>query len=59
MKREQEVVRIRRTITMVSLVVFLFGVVSGMAGQNEPALKDVFKNNFLMSEALNRNTDTL
>jgi len=43
---------------MVSLVVLLFGVVSCMAGQNLPALKDVFKNHFLIGGALNRNVVT-
>jgi endo-1,4-beta-xylanase len=46
-------VRTRRTIKMVSLVVLLIGVASCMAGQNVPALKDVFKNDFLIGGALN------
>lgn len=51
--------RTRQTITIMSLVVLLVGMVSCMAGQNVPALKDVFKNHFLMGGAYNRNADTL
>ncbi len=38
---------------MVSLVVLLAGVASCLAGQDVPALKDVFKNDFLIGGALN------
>jgi endo-1,4-beta-xylanase len=51
-------VRTRQKITMVSLVVLLAGVVSCLAGQNVPTLKDVFKNDFLIGGALNRNVVT-
>jgi endo-1,4-beta-xylanase len=43
---------------MVSLVALLIGVASCMAGQDVPALKDVFKNHFLIGGALNRNVVT-
>lgn len=43
---------------MASLAVLLAGVVSCLAGQNVPALKDVFKNDFLIGGALNRNVVT-
>jgi len=47
-------VRTRQTITLVSLVVLSVGVISCMAGQEVPALKDVFKTHFLIGSALNR-----
>ncbi len=50
--------RTRQTITMVSLVVLLVGVVSCLAGQDVPALKDVFKNDFLIGGAFNRRVVT-
>ena len=50
--------RTRQTITMVSVVVLWVGVVSCLAGQNVPALKDVFKDDFLIGGALNRNVVT-
>ena len=43
---------------MMSLVVLLADAVSCMAGQNVPALKDVFKNDFLIGGALNRRVVT-
>ena len=46
--------RTRQTITVVSLVVQLVGVVSCMAAQDVPVLKDVFKDHFLIGGALNR-----
>ncbi|MEN6426542.1 MAG: endo-1,4-beta-xylanase [Phycisphaerales bacterium] len=46
--------RTRQTITMVCLMVLGIGVVSCLAGQNVPALKDVFKDHFLIGGALNR-----
>jgi endo-1,4-beta-xylanase len=51
-------VRTRQTIMIVSLVVQLVGAVSCMAEQNVPALKDVFKNHFLIGGALNRRVVT-
>lgn len=39
---------------MVSMVVLLVGVASCIAGQDVPALKDVFKNHFLIGGALNQ-----
>jgi len=47
-------VRVKRTVTTASLVVLSAGVVSCMAGQNVPALKNVFKDHFLIGGALNR-----
>jgi endo-1,4-beta-xylanase len=47
-------VKTRRTITMVCLMVLGMGVVSCLAGQGVPALKDVFKADFLIGGALNR-----
>jgi len=47
-------VRIRRTVTTASLVVLSAGVVTCMAGQDLPALKNVFKDHFLIGGALNR-----
>ena len=46
--------RTRRAITMVCLMVLGVGAVSCLAGQNVPALKDVFKDTFLIGGALNR-----
>jgi len=51
-------VRIRRTLTTASLVVLSAGVLSCMAGQDVPALKDVFKNHFLIGGALNQRVVT-
>ncbi|MCF7709521.1 MAG: endo-1,4-beta-xylanase [Verrucomicrobia bacterium] len=51
---EAQQMKIRRTITIVSIVVQLFGVVYHTAAQDIPALKDVFKNDFLIGGALNR-----
>ena len=50
--------RIRRTLTTASLVVLSAGVLSCMAGQDVPALKDVFKNHFLIGGALNQRVVT-
>ena len=52
------VVRTRQTIAMMSVEVLLVGVVSCMAEQNVPALKDVFRNDFLIGGALNRRVVT-
>ncbi len=46
--------RTRQTITMVCLMVLGIGAVSCLAGQGVPALKDVFKADFLIGGALNR-----
>lgn len=43
---------------MASLMVLLVGVVSCMAGQDVPALKDVFKDHFLIGGAFNRRVVT-
>jgi endo-1,4-beta-xylanase len=50
--------RERRTITILSLIVILVGVVTCTAGQDLPALKDVFKDYFLIGGALNRRVVT-
>jgi len=50
--------RTRQTIKIVGLVGFLVGVVECLAGQDVPALKDVFKNDFLIGGALNRRVVT-
>ncbi len=44
----------RRTTTTTSLVLLFIGVASCMAAQEVPALKDVFKDHFLIGGALNR-----
>jgi endo-1,4-beta-xylanase len=44
----------KKTITVASLTILLIGVAQGMAGQSVPALKDVFKDTFLIGGALNR-----
>ncbi len=49
---------VRQRTAMANLVVLLVGVVSCMAGQNVPVLKDVFKNHFLIGGALNRRVVT-
>jgi endo-1,4-beta-xylanase len=46
--------RVKRTVLIASMAVLSVGVVSCMAGQDVPALKDVFKNHFLIGGALNR-----
>jgi hypothetical protein len=48
---KEQAVRIRQTTTVVNLVIQLAGVVSCIAGQDLPALKDVVKNDFLMGGA--------
>jgi len=47
-------VRTRQTITIVGLMVLFVGMATCIAGQDVPALKDVFKNHFLIGGALNR-----
>ena len=44
----------KKTVTVVSLAILLIGAAQGMAGQNVPAMKDVFKDTFLIGGALNR-----
>jgi len=51
-------VRTKRTVIVVSLAILLIGVGQGRAGQNVPALKDVFKADFLIGGALNRSLVT-
>ena len=46
--------RTRQTITIVGLMVLFVGMATCIAGQDVPALKDVFKNHFLIGGALNR-----
>ena len=48
----------KKTITVASLAILLIGAVQGMAGQNVPALKDVFKTDFLIGGAVNRSLVT-
>jgi len=47
-------VRIKQIVKTASLVVLSVGMVSCMAGQDVPALKDVFKDHFFIGGALNR-----
>jgi endo-1,4-beta-xylanase len=47
-------VSMRKTITAVSLAILWIGAAQSMAEQNVPALKDVFKADFLIGGALNR-----
>jgi endo-1,4-beta-xylanase len=51
---EGTVARTRQTIVMISIVVLFIGVVSCMAGQEVPALKNAFEDHFLIGGALNR-----
>jgi len=51
-------VRTRRTTTVVSLAVLVAGAVASVAEQDVPALKDVFKDRFLIGGALNRRVVT-
>lgn len=44
----------KRTIAMINVAVLFIDVVSCMAGQEVPALKDVFEDHFLIGGALNR-----
>lgn len=44
----------KKTVTVTSLTILLIGAAQGMAEQNVPALKDVFKDTFLIGGALNR-----
>jgi endo-1,4-beta-xylanase len=46
--------RTRQTIAIGSLLVLMISMVPCLAGQNVPALKDVFKDTFLIGGALNR-----
>ncbi len=48
----------RKTVTVASLATLWIGAVSCLAGQNVPALKDVFKDTFLIGGALNRSLVT-
>jgi endo-1,4-beta-xylanase len=48
----------KMTIRLVSVAVLFIGVSQCVAGQNVPALKDVFRNDFLIGGALNRNLVT-
>ena len=50
--------RTRRTTTVVSLAVLVAGAVASVAEQDVPALKDVFKDRFLIGGALNRRVVT-
>ena len=43
----------KKTITVASVAILWIGVAQGMAGQNVPALQDVFKTDFLIGGALN------
>jgi endo-1,4-beta-xylanase len=51
-------VNMKKTITVVSVAILWIGVAQGMAGQNVPTLKDVFKTDFLIGGALNRSLVT-
>jgi endo-1,4-beta-xylanase len=44
----------KKTVIVASLAILLSGAAQGMAEQNVPALKDVFKDTFLIGGALNR-----
>jgi endo-1,4-beta-xylanase len=44
----------KKTVTIAGLAILLIGVAPGLAGQNVPALKDVFQTDFLIGGALNR-----
>jgi endo-1,4-beta-xylanase len=44
----------KKIVTVVSLAILWIDAVSCLAGQNVPALKDVFKGTFLIGGALNR-----
>lgn len=48
----------RRAITFVSLMILMVHVVPSMAAEDEPALKDVFKDHFLIGGAVNRRVVT-
>jgi endo-1,4-beta-xylanase len=48
----------RKTIIVVSSAILLIGAAQGMAGQNVPVLKEVFKDTFLIGGALNRSLVT-
>jgi endo-1,4-beta-xylanase len=47
-------VNMKKTITAVSWAILWIGAAPGVAGQNVPALKEVFRNDFLIGGALNR-----
>jgi endo-1,4-beta-xylanase len=44
----------KKTVTIAGLAILLIGAAPGLAGQNVPALKDVFQADFLIGGALNR-----
>jgi GH35 family endo-1,4-beta-xylanase len=48
----------KKTVTVTSLAILLLGAAPCVAEQNVPALKDVFKADFLIGGALNRNLVT-
>jgi endo-1,4-beta-xylanase len=47
-----------RTAAVASFAILWIGAAQGVAGQNVPALKDIFKDHFLIGGALNRNVVT-
>lgn len=47
-----------KTATVASLAILWIGATQSMAGQSVPALKDIFKDHFLIGGALNRNVVT-
>jgi len=51
---KEHAVRVKQTILMMCGAILAGGAVSCLAGQGVPALKDVFKNDFLIGGALNR-----
>jgi endo-1,4-beta-xylanase len=48
----------KKTVTVASLAILSIGAAQCVAGQNVPTLKDVFKADFLIGGALNRNLAT-
>ena len=48
----------KKTVTVASLAILWIGAAQCLAGQNVPALKDVFKDTFLIGGALNRSLVT-
>jgi endo-1,4-beta-xylanase len=51
-------VSMKKTITVASWAILWMGAAQGLAGQNVPALKDVFQDVFLIGGALNRSLVT-
>jgi endo-1,4-beta-xylanase len=51
-------VSMKKTVAVASLAMLLIGVTQCLAGQNVPALRDVFKDSFLIGGALNRSLVT-